>query len=134
MKEIRIGLIGAGFMGNLVQKLAALQGPRRLIVADTRADALERAVAGSVFNVVDDEPVGFGDMASTLAKALGLPGPKSIPVGLVKSVSSYVAAMATTNLRVSNARIKRELGWKPRFATVEEGARGIAALRTSASV
>lgn len=36
-------IIGAGFMGALVQKLVALQGPRRLIVADTRADALERA-------------------------------------------------------------------------------------------
>jgi 2-desacetyl-2-hydroxyethyl bacteriochlorophyllide A dehydrogenase len=36
-------IIGAGFMGNLVQKLVAMQGPRRLIVADTRADALERA-------------------------------------------------------------------------------------------
>lgn len=36
-------IIGAGFMGNLVQKLVAMQGPRHLIVADTRADALERA-------------------------------------------------------------------------------------------
>lgn len=36
-------IIGAGFMGNLVQKLVALQGPRHLIVADTRPDALARA-------------------------------------------------------------------------------------------
>ena len=36
-------LIGAGFMGNLVQKLIALRGPRQLIVADTRGDALARA-------------------------------------------------------------------------------------------
>ena len=38
-----IVIIGAGFMGNLVQKLVELQGPRRLIVADLRQDALERA-------------------------------------------------------------------------------------------
>ncbi len=38
-------IIGAGFMGNLVQKLAELRGPHHLIVADTRADALERAKA-----------------------------------------------------------------------------------------
>jgi threonine dehydrogenase-like Zn-dependent dehydrogenase len=38
-------VVGAGFMGNLVQKLVQLKGPRRLIVADTRPDALERAVA-----------------------------------------------------------------------------------------
>ena len=37
-------IIGAGFMGNLVQKLVELQGPRHLIVADIRQDALERAL------------------------------------------------------------------------------------------
>jgi L-iditol 2-dehydrogenase len=36
-------VIGAGFMGNLVQELAQLKGPRHVIVADTRDDALERA-------------------------------------------------------------------------------------------
>jgi 2-desacetyl-2-hydroxyethyl bacteriochlorophyllide A dehydrogenase len=49
-------IIGAGFMGNLVQKLVALQGPRRLIVADARPDALERALrlgATHVVNVTD---------------------------------------------------------------------------------
>jgi threonine dehydrogenase-like Zn-dependent dehydrogenase len=38
-------IIGAGFMGGLVQKLVQLKGPRHLIVADTRPDALERAAA-----------------------------------------------------------------------------------------
>src|SRR3954465_14194143 len=46
--DVRLGddvvLIGAGFMGNLVQQLAALRGARRVIVADTRPDALARAV------------------------------------------------------------------------------------------
>jgi L-iditol 2-dehydrogenase len=46
-------IIGAGFMGNLVQKLVALQGPRRLIVADTRPDALERALKLGATQVVD---------------------------------------------------------------------------------
>lgn len=36
-------IIGAGFMGNLVQKLVQLQGPRHVVVADTRQDALKRA-------------------------------------------------------------------------------------------
>jgi L-iditol 2-dehydrogenase len=36
-------VIGGGFMGNLVQKLVQLKGPRHVIVADTRSDALERA-------------------------------------------------------------------------------------------
>ncbi len=36
-------IVGAGFMGNLVQKLVQLKGPREVVVADTRPDALERA-------------------------------------------------------------------------------------------
>jgi threonine dehydrogenase-like Zn-dependent dehydrogenase len=46
-------LIGAGFMGNLVQKLVELRGPRQVIVADTRADALERAAALGATRTVD---------------------------------------------------------------------------------
>jgi threonine dehydrogenase-like Zn-dependent dehydrogenase len=36
-------IIGAGFMGNLVQLLVQLRGPRSVTVCDTRRDALERA-------------------------------------------------------------------------------------------
>jgi 2-desacetyl-2-hydroxyethyl bacteriochlorophyllide A dehydrogenase len=53
-------IIGAGFMGHLVQTLIAMQGPRHLIVADTRADALARARqlgAGHVVNVASDSLV-----------------------------------------------------------------------------
>src|SRR5215216_602887 len=43
MADVSLGddvvIIGAGFMGNLVQKLVALRGPRQVIVADTRVDA-----------------------------------------------------------------------------------------------
>jgi len=46
-------IIGAGFMGNLVQTLVQLQGPRHVIVADTRADALERARVRGATDVVD---------------------------------------------------------------------------------
>ncbi|HEX9617140.1 MAG TPA: zinc-binding dehydrogenase [Anaerolineales bacterium] len=46
-------IIGAGFMGNLVQMLAALQGPRHLIVADVRQDALDRAMRLGATHVVD---------------------------------------------------------------------------------
>ena len=89
-------------------------------------DALERATAGSVFNVVDDRPAGFGDMVAELSRALDLPGPKSIPAAVVKPVSSYAVLMANTNIRASNARIKRELGWAPLYPTIEEGTRSIA--------
>jgi L-iditol 2-dehydrogenase len=46
-------VIGAGFMGNLLQKLVSLRGPRQLIVADTRTDALERAAALGATRTID---------------------------------------------------------------------------------
>jgi threonine dehydrogenase-like Zn-dependent dehydrogenase len=46
-------IVGAGFMGNLVQKLVQLTGPRELIVADTRQDALARARALGATRTVD---------------------------------------------------------------------------------
>lgn len=36
-------VIGAGFMGHLIHKLVSLRGPRHLVVADTRDEALRRA-------------------------------------------------------------------------------------------
>jgi L-iditol 2-dehydrogenase len=46
-------IVGAGFMGNLVQKLVQLKGPREVIVADTRPDALERARSMGATRTVD---------------------------------------------------------------------------------
>lgn len=57
LADVRLGddvvVIGAGFMGHLVQKLVALRGARQLIVADTRADALVRAEKFGATRVVD---------------------------------------------------------------------------------
>lgn len=91
--------------------------------------ALEDAPPGSIYNVVDDEPTSFGGHVEELARAFGVPGPKSVPVALAKMVSSYAAQMATTNLRVSNAKLKRELGWKPTYPTVGDGMAAIASHR-----
>jgi 2-desacetyl-2-hydroxyethyl bacteriochlorophyllide A dehydrogenase len=57
-------IVGAGFMGNLVQKLVQLQGPARLIVADPRSDARERAQRLGATHVVapDDLPSLVSDL------------------------------------------------------------------------
>jgi threonine dehydrogenase-like Zn-dependent dehydrogenase len=55
--DVRLGddvvVIGAGFMGNLVQSLIPLRGGRQLVVADTRADALDRAGKIGASRLVD---------------------------------------------------------------------------------
>jgi 2-desacetyl-2-hydroxyethyl bacteriochlorophyllide A dehydrogenase len=64
-------IIGAGFMGNLVQKLVALQGPRRLIVADTRADALERALKLGATHVINPSRESLPEAVKALTDGQG---------------------------------------------------------------
>ena len=64
-------IIGAGFMGNLVQKLVALQGPRRLIVADARQDALERALKLGATNVVNVTKESLPEIVKSLTDGQG---------------------------------------------------------------
>lgn len=46
-------IVGAGYMGNLTQLVTALKGPRSVIVADVREDALARAAELGATRVVD---------------------------------------------------------------------------------
>ena len=64
-------VIGAGFMGNLVQVLTALRGPRQLIVADTRPDALERAKRLGATRVVDVTQESLPDVVKSLTGGRG---------------------------------------------------------------
>jgi 2-desacetyl-2-hydroxyethyl bacteriochlorophyllide A dehydrogenase len=64
-------IIGAGFMGNLVQKLVSMQGPRHLIVADTRADALERALRLGATHVVNPSKESLPDVVKSLTDGQG---------------------------------------------------------------
>jgi 2-desacetyl-2-hydroxyethyl bacteriochlorophyllide A dehydrogenase len=57
LSEVSLGddvvVVGAGFMGLVVLELVQLRGPRHVIVADTRQDALERASKLGASRVVD---------------------------------------------------------------------------------
>ncbi len=64
-------LIGAGFMGNLVQKLLAQRGPRHLIVADTRSDALTRAEQFGATRVVNVRSESLPDVVRELTDGRG---------------------------------------------------------------
>lgn len=64
-------VIGAGFMGNLVQMLTALRGPRQLIVADTRPDALDRAARLGATRVVDVTQESLPDVVRSLTDGRG---------------------------------------------------------------
>jgi L-iditol 2-dehydrogenase len=73
--NVRLGddvvVIGAGFMGNLVQKLVAVRGVRQLIVADARPDALARAAEFGATRVVDVRQESLPDVVRSLTDGLG---------------------------------------------------------------
>lgn len=97
-------------------------------VARAMADVVDRAPAGSLFHVVDDEPLTYRDFLTLTASALGLGPPRRVPVWLARlAAGKDPVAAATRSARSSNARIKRELGWEPRFPSAREGIPGAVA-------
>jgi threonine dehydrogenase-like Zn-dependent dehydrogenase len=61
-------IVGAGFMGHLIHKLVMLRGPRHVIVADTRDDALARAAGIGATATVN---VATGSLPGTVARLTG---------------------------------------------------------------
>jgi threonine dehydrogenase-like Zn-dependent dehydrogenase len=92
-------IIGAGFMGHLVHKLVELRGPRRVIVADTRSDALKRAESFGATRIVDVTRESLDDVvteatggigADVSFEVTGVQGPLTV-VGDVTRMSGTVA-------------------------------------------
>ncbi len=67
-----VAIIGAGFMGNLVQKLVQLRGPRNVIVADTRPDALDRASRIGATRTVDVQSESLQDVVLEVTTGHGV--------------------------------------------------------------
>jgi nucleoside-diphosphate-sugar epimerase len=84
--------------------------------------ALESAPAGSIYHVVDDTPLSFYDFMALTAEALGVGPPRRIPALLARIAAGANAVDAVVrSARSSNAKIREELGWQPRFASAREG-------------
>ncbi len=84
--------------------------------------AVEEAPAGSIYHVVDDEPVTFYDFMALTAAALGVGAPRRIPAVLARlAAGSNAVDAAVRSARSSNAKIKSQLGWQLRFASARVG-------------
>jgi len=91
-------------------------------VASAFVDAAERAPAGAIYHVVDDEPIRYFDFVALTAEALGVGRPRRVPVWLARLAAGADPVRAVVrSARSSNARVKAELGWAPRFPTAREG-------------
>ena len=84
--------------------------------------AAAAAPLGSTYHVVDDEPITFYDFMALTAAELGVGAPRRIPAPIARIVAGANAVDAIVrSARSSNAKIKRELGWRPRFAGARAG-------------
>ena len=95
-------------------------------VAAGLAASIARPRAGGIYNLVDDEPAANSVVIAHAATLLGLPEPPLTPLDIdalpVKAQRFY-----RENRRVSNARAKAELGWRPAYPTYREGLAAILA-------
>jgi 2-alkyl-3-oxoalkanoate reductase len=90
--------------------------------------AVESGPPGT-YNVVEDEPAHYGEWLPVFAEALGAKRPWRAPAWLARLIAGPAAATISVELRgASNAKIKRELGWQPRYASWRQGFADPAAL------
>ena len=93
-------------------------------LAQATIAAIEHAEAGSIYNLVDDEPVSAATWIPGLAEAVGAKPPRHVPVWLGKLAAGEVGVSMMTQIRgTSNAKAKRELGWEPHYTSWREGFR-----------
>ena len=75
LADVRLGddvvIVGAGFMGHLVQQLVQLRGARHVVVADTRSDALARASSLGATRVVDVRTESLPEVVAELTEGRG---------------------------------------------------------------
>ena len=100
----------------------------RIHVEDIAA-ALEAGIAGrgthSIYNVTDDEPAPPQDVIAHGARLIGVAVPPDVPFEQAE-LSAMGASFYAENKRVSNARMKRDLGVALAYPTYREGLAAIA--------
>jgi len=95
-------------------------------IDDAAAATVAALTAGApgVYNVVDDEPAPVAEWLPYLARVIGAPPPRRLPVWLARLAAGEVAVSMMTQIRgSSNAKAKRELGWHPRWTSWRDGFR-----------
>lgn len=94
------------------------------IHVDDLAAGLEASIArpraGRIYNLCDDEPAPNSAVIAYAAGLIGLPAPPEELLDLDAMTPQARRFYAETK-RVSNARAKAELGWRPRYPGWREG-------------
>jgi nucleoside-diphosphate-sugar epimerase len=93
-------------------------------IEDAAAATLAAVEQGSpgVYNIVDDEPAPVAQWLPAAAAAVGAKKPRRVPRWLGRLLAGDAAIVMMTEVRgASNAKAKRELGWRLRYPTWRQG-------------
>jgi nucleoside-diphosphate-sugar epimerase len=82
--------------------------------------SIARPNPGRIYNVCDDLPCASGDVIVEACRLLDVAVPPLVPFSEA-GLSEMGQRFYSECKRVSNARAKAELGWRPRFPTFVEG-------------
>ena len=89
--------------------------------ASATVAAVERGAAG-IYQVADDEPAPVRDWLPALAAALHAAPPRHLPRWVGRLAAGEAATVMMTEVRgASNAKAKRELGWRLRYPSWRQG-------------
>jgi len=92
--------------------------------ARATAAAIERTPPSGVYNIVDDDPAEVAVWIPELARALGAPEPRRVPVWLGRLFVGEPGIYLMTRVRGwSNEKARREMGWRPALRSWREGFR-----------
>ncbi len=89
--------------------------------ADATVSALKPGATG-IYNIVDDDPAPVHEWLPALARMLGAKPPLRVPAWIARIVAGeHLVTMMTEARAGTNAKAKRELGWRPGRASWRQG-------------
>jgi 2-alkyl-3-oxoalkanoate reductase len=85
--------------------------------------AVERGAPG-IYQIVDDDPAPVSAWLPELAAAVGARPPRQLPAWVARLVAGEHTVVMMTEVRgASNAKARRELGWRPAYPSWRQGFR-----------
>jgi nucleoside-diphosphate-sugar epimerase len=93
-------------------------------IAGVLLSSINNLNPGRTYNLADDEPCPPQDVIAYAAELLGLPIPPDIPFEEAK-LSAMAKSFYADSKRVSNARIKNELGYELKFPNYRIGLKAL---------
>ena len=95
-------------------------------IAQVLQASLDRPAPGTAYNVCDDDPAPPQDVLAHAAALLGLPPPPEVPFDEA-AMTPMARSFYADNKRVSNRRIKEDLGVRLRYPDYRSGLAAILA-------